>query len=172
MIRNIAMLLLLVGSAAFAGNEFGPMSASERQQLFVKNQSMVRALVDSSLEISDKSGDYLERSRSYGKVLMEIQRQLDRADAEGDGRRVAELGKHLNTVMRQGLTPSLKSAHVQIGVGGTGRNELIDLRDRNLEFVDWLQDKARNKWADTAEVRQIIESLDETKKQLGTSVGP
>jgi hypothetical protein len=65
----------------------------------------------------------------------------------------------------------LKRAHDQIGPNGTGSKELRDIRDRTVGLVDWLQDKAKNKWADTPEVREVIESLERTKKELGTA-GP
>jgi len=172
-IRDLAVLLILAGLAAFAGaqGQKPPLTAAQQQQLFQKNRTMVQALVDSSLEIS-KSNDFVQRSRSYRKVAMQLQRELDDAAGDTDAGRIVELGKHLDTVLRQGLAPSLRAAHQQIGPGGTDRQNLLDMRNSTVELVDRLQNKARNKWADTPEVRQVIESLESTKKDLSNSVDP
>jgi hypothetical protein len=147
------------------------LTALQQQQLFQRNREMIKTLVDSSLEISNKSGDYIERSLAYRKVIMELQKELDNAANSEDAGRVTELGSHLNTVLARGLRPSLEAASMQIGAGGTGRERLVEIRDETIGFVDWLQNKARNKWADTPEIRQVIDSLENTKKDLGASVG-
>lgn len=174
MIRNASCLLIFAVLAAIAGAQ-GPktgLTAAQQQQLFQRNRAMIQSLIESSLEITDKSGDYIQRSRSYRKVILEFQQELSSAADSDDAARLAELGTHLDTVMRQGLAPSLVKAHRQIGPDGTGRRDLHEIRDRTVELVDWLQDKAKNKWADTPEVRKVIESLEETKKELKASAGP
>lgn len=174
MIRHASCLLIVVALAALTsaqGSKPG-LTASQQQQLFQKNRTMIQMLVDSSLEISDKSGSYIDRSRSYRKVIMEFQKELVTSANGSDAGRVAEIGKHLDTVMRQGLAPSLQAAHRQIGPKGTGREDLVEIRDYTLELVEWLQEQAKNKWADTPEIREVIQALDLTKKELTTSVGP
>jgi hypothetical protein len=173
MIRNASCLMIFAALAAIAGAQGSKtgLTAAQQQQLFQRNRAMIQTLVDSSVEISNQSNDYLKRSEAYRKVIMEFQRELGNAADGSDAARIAELGKHLDTVMRQGLAPNLKRAHDQIGPNGTGSKELRDIRDRTVGLVDWLQDKAKNKWADTPEVREVIESLEKTKKDLGTA-GP
>ena len=173
MIRHASCLLIVAALAALVsaqGSKPG-LTASQQQQLFQKNWAMIQMLVDSSLEISSQSGDYIHRSRSYRKVIMEFQKELVTSANGTDARRVAEIGKHLDTVMRQGLAPSLQAAQRQIGPDGTGRKDLEEIRDYTLELVEWLQDQAKNKWADTPEIREVIQALDLTKKELTTSVG-
>jgi hypothetical protein len=147
------------------------LTASQQQQLFQRNREMIKTLVDSSLDISKQSGDYIQRSLAYRKVIMELQKELDNAANGEDAGRVSELGSHLNTVLERGLRPSLEAASGQIGADGTGRRRLVEIRDDTIGFVDWLQNKARNKWADTPEIRQVIDSLEKSKKELGASVG-
>lgn len=169
MIRNAAVLMIFAGLAAIAGAQ-GPkigLTASQQHQLFQRNRIMIQTLVDSSVEISTQSGDYLQRAKSYRKVIMKFENELTDAANGNDAGRVAEIGKHLDTVMRQGLAPSLQSAVRQVGPDGTGRKDLQEIRDRSVELVEWLQDKAKNKWADTPEARELIESLERTKKELG-----
>ena len=157
------------------GGRAGPkpvLTASQQQQLFQKNREMIETLVDSSLEISNQSGDYAGRARSYGKVVDMFRKELENAAKDENAARITELGNHLNIVLHQGLAPSLKDADRQIGAGGTGREALVDIRDRNVQLVDWLQNQARNKWADSPEVREVIKSLEKTKTELGSSVAP
>lgn len=174
MIRTAAVLLIAAALCVVAGAQ-GPkpgLTAAQQHELFRRNRAMITTLVDSSLEISDNANDAVKRSHSYRKVILELEKELSGAADRGDAARVAELGKHLDVVMRQGLSPSLKAANTQVGPQGSGRDKLIDIRDRSVELVDWLQDKAKNKWADTPEVREVIQSLDRTKKELNSSVGP
>jgi hypothetical protein len=173
-IRNASCLLIVATLVAFAGAQ-GPktgLTAAQQQQLFQRNRAMIQTLVESSVEISNQSGDYIKRSQSYRKVIMEFQKELNNAADGTDATRVAELGKHLDMVMRQGLAPNMKKAYLQIGgPNGTGHKDLQEIRDSTIELVDWLQVKAKNKWADTPEVREVIESLEKTKKEMGTG-GP
>ncbi len=173
MIRTGTTLVVFAMLAAFAGAQGTkpPLTAAQQQQLFQRNRATVAALVDSSLEIS-RSNDYVARARSYRKVAMQLQRDLDHAAGDSDATRIAELGSHLDTVLRQGLAPSLRAAHQQIGAGGTDRGNLLDIRDSSMELVDWLRTKAKDKWADTPEVRSVINSLEQTRKDLNGSVGP
>jgi hypothetical protein len=168
MIRQALVLLIFVGLSALAGaqGEKPALSASQQQQLFQKNRGMIKTLVDSSLEISQMSGDGVQRTQCYVKVVQQFREELDRAANDADPSRVAELGKHLDTVLRKGLTPSLRDAHVQIGPGGTGVEKLGEIRRDSLILVDWLQTKARDKWPDTPEVREVIDSLEKTKNDL------
>jgi hypothetical protein len=160
----LALMALAAGQAQPAR-----LTPSQQQQLFARHRVMIAALVDGSIEIA-ATGDQIQRSRSYRKIVMEFQKSLDQAAGEEDPGRVAELGKHLDTILRRGLAPSLQEANRQVGPKGTGRDDLIDLRDRSLELVDWLERKARDKWADTPEVREVINSLEKTKKEIGASV--
>jgi hypothetical protein len=168
MIRHAACLMIFAALAALAGAQ-GPkpgLTAAQQHQLFQRNRVIIETLVESSLEICDNSGSYLRRTKSYRKVIMGLQAELSGAADGSDAARVAELGKHLDTVMRQGLAPSLQKAVQQIGRDGTGKKDLQEIRDRTVELVDWLQDKASNKWADTPEVREVIQSLVKAKKEL------
>jgi hypothetical protein len=174
MLRPILCLSVFVALALLAAAQASRpvLSASQQQQLFQRNQEMIKTLVDCSLDISKQSGDYIQRSRAYQKVIMGLQKELDNAANADDAGRVTELGNHLNTVLGQGLRPSLEAANRQIGPDGTGKKDLLGIRNDSVEFVNWLQNKARNKWAETPEVRQVIDSLENTKKQLGDSVSP
>lgn len=174
MIRTAAVVLAAGVLCTFAGAQ-GPkngLTTAQRYEMFQHNRGMIATLVDSSLEISDVSGDFIKRSRSYRKVVNQIHQELSAAAEAGNAARVAELGKHFDTVLRQGLAPSLKAAAAQVGKNGSGREDLEEIRDRSLELVDWLQDKAKNKWGDTREVREVIDSLERTKQELSASVGP
>ena len=172
MIRNAAGLMILVTLSAIAGAQGAKprLTPAQQQQLFQRNRAMIQTLVDSSVEITAQSGDYVQRSKSYRKVIMEFQKELNDAADGSDATRIAELGKHLDTVMRRGLAPSLQRAVDQEGPNGTRRKDLDEIRDRTVELVEWLQDKARNKWADTPEVREVINSLEKTKTDLDKSV--
>lgn len=174
MIRSASILLIVAGLAAVVGAQ-GPKSgltAAQQQQLFQRNRLMIQTLVDGTVDMSNQSGDYIHRAKTYRKVIVEFQRELGSAADSSDAVRIAELGKHLDTLMRQGLAPSLKAAQQQIGPKGTGKQDLLDIRDRTLELVDWLQDKARNEWADTPEVREVILKLEQSRKDLANSVAP
>ena len=71
-----------------------------------------------------------------------------------------------DVVMRQGLAPSLQAATRQVGADGSKRDELDKMRDSSLRLVNWLQNKAKDRWADTPQIREVIESLEKTRKEL------
>jgi len=168
MIRNAACLMVFAALSLMASAQAAKprLTSTQQHDLFKQNRAMIQSLVDSSVEISNVSGDYLQRAKSYRKVVMKFQEELSNAAEGSDPARVAELGKHLDTVLRQGLAPSMQKAAQQIGPTGTGKEELKEMSARTVELVQWLQDKATNKWADTPEVREVIESLKKTKKEL------
>lgn len=172
MIRSAFILLTAAALATVVGAQ-GPrqgLTASQQQQLFQRNRAMIQTLVDSSVDMSStQASDPVGRAKTYKRVILQFQQELGSAADSSDAKRIAELGKHLDTLMRQGLAPSLRTAHQQIGKNGTGRQDLLDLRDRTIELVDWLQDKARNQWADTPEVREVIERLELSKKELSAT---
>lgn len=174
MIRSASIFLLVAGMTAVVGAQ-GPRSgltAAQQQELFQRNRSMIETLVDSTVEMSTHSGDHLQRAKTYKNVLVEFQRELGNAANSSDAGRIAELGSHLDTLMRQGMAPSMREAQRQIGPRGSGQQDLLELRDRTVELVDWLQNNARNKWADTPEVRDMIQKLELSKKELSNSVVP
>lgn len=173
MIRNASILLIAAALCTLVGAQ-GPktgLTAAQQQQLFQRNRAMIQTLVDGTVDMSIQSNDYVFRAKTYRKVIMEFQRELGSAADTSDAGRIAELGSHLDTLMRQGLAPSMKAARQQ-AASGTGKKELMELRDRTVELVDWLQDKARNQWADTPEVRDVIQKLELSKKELNESVSP
>jgi hypothetical protein len=173
-LRTACVLLLAAAISALAGAQ-GPgagLTAAQQQQLFQRNRQVVAALVDSSLDVSDASGDYVKRSKSYRQVVAVLHAELSAAAQREDGTRVAEIGQHLDTVLSKGLTPSLRAAAGQVGPGGTGEKDLREIRDRSLELADWLQGQAKSKWADTPEVRAVIEALGRSKSELRSSINP
>lgn len=174
MIRRIVSLLAVAVACGFAGAQSSRsgLTASQQQKLFQKNRAMIQAIISSNLEMSKNSGSALSRANSYRPIITEFEKELSNAAEVEDAGRIAELGKHFDTVMRQGLAPTLKAAARQIGPEGTGRPNLLEIRDDSIRLVQWLQNKARDKWSDTPEVREVLESLEKTKRDLGNSVAP
>jgi len=173
MIRHAAGFLVVALLCSQAGAENPPkLTALQQQQLFQKNRQLIQTLVDGSVEMSNVSNDYTQRSRVYRRMILEFQKELTTAADQNDPNRVVEIGKHLDTVMRQGLAPTLKVARGRLGPDGTGMNDLIDMRDRSVELADWLQNKSRAQWKDNPQVQEVIDSLEKTKKELGGSIAP
>jgi hypothetical protein len=168
MIRNAACLLVFAGLTLMASAQAQKvrLTALQQHELFKQNRAMIQSLVESSVEITNVSGDYLQRSKSYRKVVMKFQEELNNAAEGSDPGRVAELGEHLDSVLRQGLVPSMQKAARQAGPNGTSKEELQEMSNRTLELVNWLQEKATKKWPETPEVQKVIESLEKTKKEL------
>jgi hypothetical protein len=172
MVRHTGVLLIFAALSALAGAQAPEpkLTALQQQQLFQKNRKMIETLVDCSVETSNQSSNPLDQAKTYGKLVDMFRKELENAAHDENAGRISELGRHLNTVLDRGLAPSLQAADRVIGAEGTGRDALLDIRNRNLELVEWLERQASNKWADSPEVREVIQSLDKTKKELRSSV--
>jgi hypothetical protein len=172
MTRYIGCAFVFIFCVAIVGAQ-GPrnkLTAAEQSKLFQRNRSMIQSLVRSSIDISASRDDFLKRSKTYEKVLEQFHEEIVRSANEEDAGRVAELGKHLSSVIEKGLTPNLKDAARQIGQNGTNWDKLKGLQLQTVDTLESLQSAAQKKWPKSTEVNEMIKMLDKAKDELHQSV--
>jgi hypothetical protein len=138
MTRHVLTTVLAALAAVGVGAQ-GPaaLQPNQRAELYRKNHVVIEKLVEKTVASSRSSGDAVKRAESYYGVLYEFTLAIDRAKAEKDSGRVADLTKNLNNLLSRGLKPTLISAQDMVR-GGTGEAEYLDARDRLIAQVDAL----------------------------------
>jgi uncharacterized phage infection (PIP) family protein YhgE len=165
MIRHALSLAAVVLLAAFVGGQ--PPRAllpKERADQFKKNQALIQQLVDKTVESSRTPNDHLKRAETYHKVLHEFSEEIRKAKDAGDKHRVEELTSHLNILLDQGLSPTLKRARLQVE-GGTGAEDYEKVKELIRAQFNAL-------YANLGDGSPAQKSLDQAKSNLDDITGP
>jgi hypothetical protein len=163
MTRHIPTTVLAALAAVGVGAQGPPaLQPNQRAELYRKNHVVIEKLVEKTVASSRSSNDSVKRAESYYDVLYEFTLAIDRAKAEKDNGRVADLTKNLNDLLSRGLKPTLSAAQDMVR-GGTGEAEYLDARDRLIAQVDALL----NSLADDVVTKTALE---QTRASLQTDV--
>ena len=128
MIRHI-LSFTVVGLLTAAVGAQGPKSLTPKQkaELFAKNRDVIEKVVTQTIVSSKSPNDPLKRAKSYYDLLFHFSQQIKSAGESRDSDRVKELTSHLNTLIEQGLAPTMQKAKVQLEQG-TGVEEFRKVR--------------------------------------------
>jgi hypothetical protein len=138
MIRHI-LSFAVVGLLAVAVGAQGPkaLTASQKAELFTKNRDVIEKIVTQTVASSKLPNNPLKRAESYYDLLFLFSKQIQSAGQANDGSRVKELTSHLNTLIEQGLAPTMQRAKIQME-DGTGVEEFRKVRIDLLAQLDAL----------------------------------
>ncbi|WP_020468922.1 hypothetical protein [Zavarzinella formosa] len=138
MIRHTLSLLLMVGMTAWVGGQTPTaLKPQYRAQLYKQNRVVIERLVEKTVTSARTPNDHLKRADGYYKLLFQFNTEITQAIDRKDQARVNELTRHLQTLLDQGLAPTLEDARRQVE-GGTGAAEFPVVKDQLLSQLDSL----------------------------------
>ena len=171
----LAGLICVLGSAIVGAQGPEPRgSVIEQYQRFERNKSIVMDLVESSIEASLQQ-DPLQRVDTANRLIGRLSSELQRAAQEQDAPRVMEMGRHLRTLLEEGIIPNISTARATINPQSNDEKRLFELRDRTLfglRAIDFVlpEDASIGKYQ---EVRELVQGLMDAREQLGQAAkGP
>ena len=138
MIRHI-LSFAVVGFLAAAVGAQGPKTLTPKQKadLFAKNRDVIEKVVTQTVASSKSPSNPLKRAQSYYDLLFLFSQQIKSAGESRDNDRVKELTSHLNTLIEQGLAPTMQRAKT-VMADGTGVGEFQNVREQLIAQLDAL----------------------------------
>jgi hypothetical protein len=167
--RATFTLAIFLGLSAWAGAQ-GPapvLTAAEQLRLLRANRILLTELVDRGVELG--AADHpLKRAEACQRTAHALVVALGRAAEGQDADRVAELGDHLEQVMRDGLVPSLDEATGIIPAESPDAVRLKAVRDGAAFDLEAVRAATAETGAvgDSAKVKTVRDKLDDVRKKL------
>lgn len=170
MTRYAWVVLLFGGLAALVGakGQSPSPSATEQAQQLARNRQLVRATVESSLELGEKA-DPLERANTCNRLVKVWAGAVERAARDEDIARAVELGSHLNRVVERGVAGNLRTARKNIPIGSPMERELLLRRDEALDMIRLLEVTLDQISRDRRELNPVVTALSQVRRSVESS---
>ncbi|HJZ55540.1 MAG TPA: hypothetical protein VKE74_11300 [Gemmataceae bacterium] len=133
-------LAVFLALAAWAGAQ-GPspaLPADVRLRMLKENRLLLNDLVHQGIALS-KADNPVSRAEECEKVVRTLGAAVRRAAEAENPDRVAELGEHLDVVVRDGLVPNLDEAAGMVAPESPEAKRLKEVRERAASGLDELQ---------------------------------
>src|SRR5207248_2002719 len=118
----------VVFAALAAAPPAPPLSLAEQAQHFQRNRKLIEKLVDSGMVLAlARDEDALRRVTCCSELARSLGDEMKQAAQEREGGRVAELGQHLQLLLKDGLAITLQKARRQIPPGSAELDQLIEV---------------------------------------------
>lgn len=178
---SLLLPIFVVALVAFAwADDAAPPSSAERARLFQRNKELVRKLVDGGLRLAAEDEPF-KRAEYCNDLAALLAAEVHRSAANREGRRAAEMGGHLHSLLHDGVAGILNGPGRAIPPGSPGEKELRAIGER-VELIaeemerrfDLIEDAdTRNKMGRTlsdvlktrSEVRQALSRLGPKKSE-------
>jgi len=169
MTRAAAALLIFLGLAAWAGAQ-GPapgLSAADRLRLHRANRTLLADLVSAGVALggADRPVARAETCQESARVIgIALRKAAEAQDAD----RVAELGDHLDHMVRDGLVPLLDEVRQTTPAESPDGKRLKAVREGAAGDLDWVRAAIppAGKVGDSARVKDVSAKLDGLRQQL------
>jgi hypothetical protein len=157
-----------------------PDSTAEQAGRFHQNRILIGKLVDGGVYLAGEQGptNSLHRAARCNEIGQQLATEMADAAEHHEGARVANLGKHLESLLEGGVAANLSTAHGQVKNGVISENDLQKVRQVTAEFLDGLkgqlevvQDKAEAEQVQAA-LGAIARSREQVEKALEDSRRP
>ena len=162
MVRVGSTLAFFLALSAWAGAQAPQrtaLSADEQIRLHRANRVLLAELVDRGIELGKANHpvDRVEECRKTARVLgVALQQAAEKDDAD----RVAELGNHLEIVVRDGLVPMLDDAKRTIHPMSPDAVRLKSIRENAAGDLEWASTvPSTGKLGNNSRVRDIVGKL-------------
>src|SRR5262245_32437526 len=116
MSRYVSVTLLFAALAARVGAQ-GPSPAlapPDQARLLKRNRDLLKATVDSSLDLTDDKNSPLDRAAACNKLVKVWAGAVEQAVRDRDSARAREMGGLLNKVADHGVAENLRIARKEI----------------------------------------------------------
>ena len=165
MIRLAYTSLAFVVLAAWAGAQAPPraaLSAAEQLRLHRANRVLLADLVDRGIDLGGANHP-VDRAEACRKTARVLGIALVQAADANDADRVAELGSHLEVVVREGLVPMLDEAKRFIHPASP---DAVRLKVVQESAVNDLDGATANKLSDHPRTRDVVGKLGDLREKL------
>jgi|GEM_PF-2138144 len=133
MLRSCTTFAMLIVLAAWAGAQGRPMlSTAEQLKMLQADRTLLGSLVDDGLGLA-KSNTPVEKADGCRRMTKSLVDALGRAAGDQDPDRVAEIGEHLENVIRDALAPTIDEARGLIPEDSPEAAKLKLVRDKSTE---------------------------------------
>lgn len=170
MVRVGSTVLFFLALSAWAGAQGSPrpsLSAADQIRLHRANRVLLADLVDRGVELGNASHP-VDRAEACRKTARVLGVALQKAAEADDADRVAELGNHLELVVRDGLVPILDEAKRNIhpmSPDAARLKAVLENASGDLEWA-WSAIPTTGKSGDSARVRDISSKLGGLREKL------
>ena len=168
MFRVGVMLAVFLGLAAWAGAQGPPpLSTADQLNMLRANQGVIEELVDRTVELAGANTP-LKRAETCRKTAGTLAGVVGRAAEAQNPDRVAELGDHLEAVLRDGLIPNLEEADRTVTPASPEWARLQEVRKRAVGGLDELRDAlpTTGKVGENGKVKDLRDKLDGFKARV------
>lgn len=161
MARCLYLLVVFAGLAAWAGaqNPAPPLSPEDKLRLLRSNGTLLENLVRDGVAIS--AADTPEkRAEECRNAALALANEIQKAAADDDAERVAELAALFRDLVRDGLAPTISDGLRSVNPKSPAAAKLREVRewaDRDMTAVR----AAAAKLADHPRVKDALKQLDE-----------
>lgn len=167
--RGIFTTAVVLAVSAWAGAQGpSPLSADEHHKLLRANRLLLDDLVESGVKLAD-ADTARQRAEAARDAARRLSRELTTAVAAENADRVAEMGDHLDALLRDGLTPAIRTAHDQIPPDSAEAKRLKELYNGVLVELDATRGAVptAGKVGDSGKVKAARGRLAEARDALG-----
>ena len=133
-----ALLVAIVG----AQGQSPGLSPADQARLYQRNKQLVRAAVESSLELSEKKADfngYLDRADICTNLAKRWAAEVESAAKSNDLSRTKEMTGLLDRVIDLGVAANIKMARQGVEVGSQNEKDLFLRRDAAIKLLKPLE---------------------------------
>jgi hypothetical protein len=134
-----ALLVAIVG----AQGQTPGISPADQARLYQRNKQLVRAAIESSLDLSDKNADfdgYFARTDICTRLAKRWAAEVESAAKSNDRGRTVEMAGLLDRVIDRGVVANIKMARQGIEVGSQSEKDLIRRRDDAIKVLTPLEE--------------------------------
>jgi hypothetical protein len=158
---------VVLASVARAQPPAASLTRAEQAKHFHQNRGLIEKLVSGGLCLAGEE-NALKRAACCNGIAQTMADEIRHAAEEREGSRVAELGKHLQSLLKRGVAENLTTARIHIPSGSAEEKELEKVRTETEGFIKPLQDVIGA--ADADDIRSahsaVSDGLESVKKAV------
>jgi hypothetical protein len=115
-----------------------PSAQAEQAQHFRRNRGLIEKLVTGGVRLA-REKDPVQRAACCNGLAQSMADEMRQAATEREGARVAELGYHLQELLRGGIADNLHDARQHIPLGSAEERNLEEVKAQTLDFLKSLE---------------------------------
>ena len=163
---TLSFFLVLSAWAGAQGPQRAALTAADQLRLHRANRVLLADLVDRGIELG-KANHPIDRAEECRKTARVLGVALQQAAEKDDADRVAEIGNHLELVIRDGLVPMIDDAKRNIHPMSPDAARLKLLQENAVGDLDWASTiPTTGKVSENAKVRELTGRLGGLKEKL------
>jgi hypothetical protein len=158
---------LAAGTLAITGFVLADGSAAmDPVRQFERDRRLIAVLVDGGLQLAGES-DPFKRADTCNGLADQLAQELQRAAADRDARRAAELSRHLHAVLVRGVASNVQLARSLMPANSTREREFLLIGKQTARFTQPAEDGLRQvAAADTFQAEPILQRIQQGQAEV------